>query len=168
LTVKRLSLALAVALATVVAAAPVAHARRTTIVAKVANLQFGQTIQDCDPGDGVTFDLASPSGAEIGSGTGCITGFASDCAPLPGCHETVNSTLTLIFDGRGAVVAPSLFQQTDLPNGLSFRSTGDITSGTGEFAGATGVVTGQGIIFADFSTNATYVLSIAYRGGGEA
>jgi hypothetical protein len=79
---------------------------------------------------------------------------------VPGCHETVYSTLIFNLDGRGAVVAPSRFQQTDLPNGIAFRSVGDITSGTGEFAGAAGTLTGEGVIFADVETNATYVVNV--------
>ena len=143
-------------------AAATAAAANTTIVTKIANLQFGATIEACDPFAGITFDLESPAGTQIGQGTGCITGDVSECpdGPVPGCHETVYSTLTFTLNGRGTLVAPSTFQQVDLTNGLPFRSTGAITSGTGEFVGAAGTVRGQGVIFFDGTTNATYVVSI--------
>jgi hypothetical protein len=158
----RLACLLALAAAGTVAAATPTHAANTTIVTKIANLQFGATIADCDPFAGITFDLESPAGSGIGHGTGCITGDVSECpnGPVPGCHETVSSTLTFTLNGKGTLVAPSTFRQVDLVSGLPFRSTGEITSGTGEFAGATGIVNGQGVIFFDGTTNATYVVSI--------
>jgi hypothetical protein len=159
---KRLTIAAGVTVAAVMTAAAAAHPLQTAIVTKVENLEFGATIPDCFPGAGITFDLASPAGANIGEGTGCITGSSSNCpdGPVPGCHETTYSTLTFTFEGRGTVVAPSTFRQTDLPNGLAFRSTGDITSGTGEFAAATGTLSGQGVISSDLETNATYVVKV--------
>jgi hypothetical protein len=161
-TCARLACLLALAAVAAVATATAAHATNTTIVTKIANLQFGATIPDCDPFAAITFDLQSPAGEPIGHGTGCITGDVSECpnGPVPGCHETVSSTLTFTLDGSGTLVAPSTFHQVDLANGLPFHSTGDITSGTGEFAGGTGTLRGQGVIFADGSTNATYVINV--------
>jgi hypothetical protein len=158
----RLACLLALAAAGAVATATAAHATNTTIVTKIANLQFGATIADCEPFAAITFDLQSPAGGPIGHGTGCITGDVSECpnGPVPGCHETVYSTLTFTLDGRGTLVAPSTFQQVDLANGLPFHSTGEITSGTSDFAVAAGTVRGQGVIFADGSTNATYVINV--------
>ena len=161
-TTRVLSIITGLACLLVLGAARSAAAANTTIVTKIANLQFGATIANCDPFAEITFDLESPAGAGIGHGTGCITGDVSECpnGPVPGCHETVYSTLTFTLDGRGTLVAPSTFQQVDLANGLPFHSTGQITSGTGDFAAAAGTVRGQGVIFADGSTNATYVINV--------
>jgi hypothetical protein len=161
-TTRVLSIITGLACLLVLGAARSAAAANTTIVTKIANLQFGASIEHCDPFAGITFELESPAGTQIGQGTGCITGDVSECpdGPVPGCHETVSSTLTFTLNGRGTLVAPSTFRQVDLASGLPFRSTGEITSGTGEFAGATGMVNGQGVIFFDGTTNATYVVSI--------
>jgi hypothetical protein len=71
--------------------------------------------------------------------------------------------LTFNLDGRGTIIAPSTFKAVDVsPTDQAFHSTGDITAGTGEFAGATGTVKGQGIIhyLNQDATNATFVVRV--------
>jgi hypothetical protein len=153
-------------LAAAVAAAP-AGARSQDddkkIVVRVMDLQFGDPTASCVAGV-ATYSLVSPAGAVVGSGTACLTSFASDC-PLQvfiGCHETVLSTLTFNFVGRGSVTAPSTFNDVWISDTtVVIRVTGEITDGTGEFAGASGSMTGRGTI--DYSApqpDATWVVRL--------
>jgi hypothetical protein len=163
------SIAIGAVLVAVVAAAPAGalpQQAQNTIVVETANLEFGATIDGCFPGAGINFNLESPAGAHLGNGTGCITNFVTQCpaGPVRGCHETVYSTLTFNLDGSGTITAPSTFEAVDVsPTDQTFHSTGDITIGTGEFAGATGTVTGQGIIhyLNQDATNATFVVRVS-------
>jgi hypothetical protein len=111
------------------------------------------------------FPLVSRAGAQVGEGMGCITAFAASECPdgaVPGCRETVLSTLTFDFAGRGSLTAPSTFEQIWLSeSSVAFSSKGRITSATGEFSGAKGTLKGRGTIdFATLEADARYVVRL--------
>jgi hypothetical protein len=140
------------------------------ILVRILDLQFGEPTADCAAGV-ATYSLASLGGAPVGTGTGCLTSDVSQCpvTPFVGCRDTVLSTLTFTFTGRGSVTSPSTFKQVQVSDtAIVFCATGKITEGTGEFAGARGEMKGSGTIdFAAPQPDAIWVVDLHTRGNDD-
>jgi hypothetical protein len=159
-------LVLAAAVAAAPAGARPAHDDRKIHV-RIMDLQFGPPTAACAAGT-ATYSLVFLDGAPAGTGTGCLTSDVSQCpvTPVVGCRDTVLSTLTFTFTGKGSVTAPSTFKQVQVSDtAIEFRATGKITQGTGEFAGARGEMKGSGTIdFAAPQPDATWVVDVHQAG----
>ena len=118
---------------------------------------------------GLAFDMASPSGTPLGTGESCVHASDDGCAPFtPFCRVRRDATFTLRF-ARGTVTARMTVREV-MPTESTFiqRGKGRITSGTGEFADASGQIDGGGVIeFTDLgpATSVFYAVRLKQRGG---
>jgi hypothetical protein len=132
--------------ATLAVAASGAPPRAFTITFTVQNVGDGSAA--CPPGVfGLSFDMAAPSGALLGTGVSCILS-TEGCDPfvqfVPGCHRFADARFDLHFAG-GTLVAPlRLFELFPTPLSFVQVGVGRIVGGTGAFAGARGIVEGGG------------------------
>jgi hypothetical protein len=101
---------------------------------------------------GLSFDMVSPDGLFLGTGTACIHSIEG-CEPfVAGCHQVVRATWTLNFD-RGSLTVPMKLREIwQMESRFKQRGGGSISGATGDFAGADGNVKGGGT--ADFATGA--------------
>jgi hypothetical protein len=94
------------------------------------------------------FSLVSPAGKQLGTGVSCVQGFAGDPCPDPapiGCRETVLAIFVFTF-ADGSITAPVQLDETNVPDGVVQHSRGQITGGTGVYAGAGGTVQHVGLL----------------------
>jgi hypothetical protein len=139
---------------------------RSTIAFQVQNL--GDATASCSPNDlfGISFDMVSLSGAQLGTGHSCVHSI-DGCFPFePFCHQTVRATFTLDF-ARGSLTAPMKLREI-LPSEASFiqRGKGKVVAGTGDFAGARGRVIGGGTgAFTDQGFVGTLVYAMVLKSG---
>src|SRR5262245_45894392 len=90
---------------------------------------------------GLSFDMASPGGSQLGSGVSCVQSIQppEGCAAA-GCRDTVHAIFTLSLPG-GTLTAPMVLHETYLTDATVLQlDYGTITSGTGNFAGAMGSI----------------------------
>ena len=140
-------LACTFALGAVTALAAPAHA---TIVGKAQDLTFGPPTAACSGQDAifeVHFAIVSPQRDPLGAGVSCVRGW--DGAPCPdilpqGCNQTTLTTFVLTFSG-GSITAPMILDETFVGGGVLVQhGSGQIASGTGSYAGATGTIQTNG------------------------
>ena len=94
---------------------------------------------------GVAFDMESPGGASLGTGATCVQSIVG-CQFAAGCADIKRGTFTLDF-GRGSVTGPIVLREMWLTDARVLQiDNGAISSGTGDFAGASGSVTCAGLI----------------------
>jgi hypothetical protein len=90
---------------------------------------------------GLSFDMASPAGGQLGSGVSCVQSVdpPEGCASA-GCRDTVHAIFTLSFRG-GTLTAAMVLHEKHLTDATVLQvDHGTITSGTGDFAGARGSI----------------------------
>jgi hypothetical protein len=93
---------------------------------------------------GFALDLTSLGGRPLGTGQSCVDSIHG-CDPFVAfCRRTVHATLTLELP-RGSLTVPTKLLEV-LPTELSFiqAGRGEVRSGTGAYAAATGRVAGGG------------------------
>jgi hypothetical protein len=134
---------LACALALGVGTATAARdARLEVIVFTVHNL--GDASAECG-GFGLSFDMVAPGGSLLGGGVSCIQSFEG-CEFAAGCHATVSATFTLTFEA-GTLTAPVVLNEAWPRDSIAMQvDHGTISSGTGEFVGATGSIDCYGTV----------------------
>jgi hypothetical protein len=169
MSTKTLCALVAVVSALVPAAAQAHEGDRSTIVFSVENP--GDATASCAPDDwfGISFEMVSLSGAQLGSGRNCVHSIDDGCVPFePFCRQTVRATLTLNF-AAGSITAPIRLREI-LPTEFSFiqRGKGKIAAGTGDFAGARGHVKGGGpAAFTDQGFVGELVYVVVLKGDAE-
>ncbi len=96
---------------------------------------------------GLAFDMLGPKHSVLGTGQSCIAGIEDGCLPFfVGCKVVIDATLTLRIPGRGTLTVPVVLTEFFFtPTRFIQIGVGTITGGTGEFAGASGTLTGGGI-----------------------
>ena len=141
--------AFACVLALTAGAAGAAGGKRSVIVFTVQNLGDGSTA--C-PGSlfGLSFDMTLGR-ATLGSGLSCVS--AVEGCQTAGCRSTITTTFTLDF-ARGTLTVPAVLDELWLTDTrVLTRDHGSISSGTGDFAGASGSLNCVGTI--QFTATAT-------------
>jgi hypothetical protein len=79
-------------------------AAKETVVMTFENIAFGEASDAC-PGGVATFDIVSPGGASLGTGSSCLLSFTG-CEPFRvGCHQKVKTIFTFALPGRGPINA---------------------------------------------------------------
>jgi hypothetical protein len=127
----------AAALAAALMAAP-AQGRSTLAVSLVPDFSLPVTC----PGFGLHVD--SLAGRPLGTGQTCIRSSVGCEDFVPFCRETIHATLTLDL-ARGSLTMPLTLHEV-LPSQSSFiqAGRGEVSGGTGIYAGARGPVAGGG------------------------
>jgi len=150
--IKFLSLAAAVACLGIaaVAGAQTAPQTKLDIALRLQNVEFQNPTDDCPYGV-ATFDLADESNHSVGAGTACFKSLEG-CDPfVPGCRDTASAVFTLSLEG-GSITAPVTLRELALSYQTLLQvGSGKISGGTGNFAGATGLIQGGGTVFFDDS-----------------
>lgn len=127
-----------------------AHAQSgtDTIVFTVQNLGFA----DCGGSAlfGLSFDMVSPAGALLGTGTSCVTA-VEGCQFAAGCRDTTSATFVLDFAAGSVTASMTLFEFWVKDVFVIQHGRGTVQGGTGAFSGTSGSVTGDGWV--DFSDN---------------
>ena len=121
-----------------------AGGKPSLIVFSVENLGDGSPA--CPSGSlfGLSFDLAGHQSL-LGKGLSCVSS-VEGCGTA-GCHQTIKTTFTLDFFGRGKLTAPMVLSEFYLTDTLVLtRDHGTISAGTGQFAGARGTIDCVGTI----------------------
>jgi hypothetical protein len=86
---------------------------------------------------GLSFDMVAPGDGLLGSGVSCVYS-PPTCFGTAGCQDTVGAIFELAF-GHGSVTADVSLNERWLTDSTVLQlDHGTITSGTGDFAGATG------------------------------
>jgi hypothetical protein len=96
------------------------------------------------PEFGIAFDIRSLAGRPLGTGQSCF-GTPDGCDPFkPFCRQTVHATFTLNL-ARGSLTVPMRLLEV-LPSESSFIQLGhgEVSVGTGAYAGAKGSLSGGG------------------------
>ena len=118
------------------------NGKPSLIVFTVQNI--GDASSAC-PGSlfGLSFDMVLGR-ATLGKGLSCVR--SVEGCDTAGCRQTINTTFTLDF-GRGTLTAPMVLKEFWLTDTTVLtRDRGNISSGTGAFAGARGSVNCVGTI----------------------
>jgi len=90
----------------------------------------------------VDFPIFSVTGDTLGTGRSCVYGWAGDPCPdfAPvGCQQETLSIFTFTF-GTGSITASMTLHETFIAGGIVENAKGQITGGTGAYAGASGTV----------------------------
>jgi hypothetical protein len=105
---------------------------------------FSVPVSCPDPQFGFALDVDSPAGRALGTGRTCISSI-DGCDPFAAfCRRTVRATLTLDL-ARGSLTVPvKLLELLPTENSFIQVGTGDVSAGTGIYAGAKGRVAGGG------------------------
>lgn len=113
---------------------------------------------------GLSFDMVSPAGVRLGSGTACV--HSVEGCQFAGCRSTLRTTFTLNFR-RGSLTGPvKLRELWTTDSSLNQRARGKITGGTGDFANASGRIKGAGSVdFAAGIVDLVYVVRL--KGGSD-
>ena len=158
--------ALACTLALTAAAAQAASSQNgTKIVGTFQDVNFFPPTAACAAETlfEVDFSLVSPQGALLGAGTSCVQGWAGvpcpEVAP-PGCHQTTLATFTFNF-AEGSITAPMTLDETFVGFGAVQHGHGQIASGTGAYAGATGSIQDNGILSFAAGIHLTFVVRVS-------
>jgi hypothetical protein len=120
-----------------------AHSTESSVIVfSVENL--GDASADCSGAlFGLSFDMASPGGPLLGHGVSCVHFFdPPEGCPfgMVGCRDAVHATFTLTF-ARGTLTAPIVLSEHWLTESTVLQiDRGTVTSGSGEFNGATGSI----------------------------
>jgi hypothetical protein len=131
------------------------------------------SVQNVGPADcpealfGLSFDLVSPAGNALGTGTSCVRSI-DGCEPfVAGCRQTVHAVFTLDF-GRGSLTVPMKLREVwPTESSLTQRGTGRIAGGTGDFVDARGRVKGGGALaFTEQGLASEVVYTVHLKGGG--
>jgi hypothetical protein len=130
------------ALALTAGAATAHGARSSVIVFGVQNLSDASA--ECPSAlFGLSFDMVSPGGPLLGRGVSCVEFVEppEGCAfGAVGCQDAVHATFTLTF-ARGSLTAPIVLNERWLTESTVLQvDRGTVTSGTGEFNGASGSI----------------------------
>lgn len=135
---------LACVLALSVGSAGAHNSRPSLIVFSIQNLGDGSA--SC-PAFGLSFDMVSLRGAQLGSGVSCVDPSAEGCEfGDVGCRDTFGATFTLTF-ARGSLTAPVVVKEAWLPETTVLQvDHGRIDAGTGDFAGARGSIDCAGTV----------------------
>jgi hypothetical protein len=123
-------------------------ARSQGVVFGVQNL--GGASAECpDALFGLSFDMVSPRGALLGRGVSCVHFFEprDGCAfGAVGCRDAVHATFTLEF-ANGSLTAPIVLHERWLTESRVLQiDRGTVSSGTGQFSGASGSIFCAGTI----------------------
>jgi hypothetical protein len=124
------------------AGAAAANGARSPVVFGVQNL--GDASAEC-PGAlfGLSFDMVSPGGALLGQGVSCVHFFEpTDGCPFGavGCQDAVHATFRLTF-AQGSLTAPIVLHESWLTESRVLQiDRGTVSSGTGQFSGASGSI----------------------------
>ncbi len=146
----RFLVALTFALALSAGTANAHHGKPTVIVFTVQSIGFttcpdSDSDPDSEPDFGLSFPMTSPGGSLLGQGVSCLRSFEG-CQFQAGCRNTIHATFTLDF-GRGSLTAPVVLDERWLTDTTVLQLTsGAISSGTGDFAGADGSILCAGIV----------------------
>jgi hypothetical protein len=83
--------------------------------------------------------MVAPAGSFLSSGVSCVQSLEG-CQFAAGCNDTVHANFTLDFV-RGSLTASVVLNETWLTDTTVLQlDQGTITSGTGDFAGASGSI----------------------------
>jgi hypothetical protein len=131
-------------------------ATRQIVVMKFENIGFAEPTQAC-PVFIITFDIVSPDGSPLGTGSSCIQSFVG-CDPFfVGCRQRAETIFTFALSGRDPIVVAATVNEIvldDDPFTLAHFTRGTVVNGTGQLIGAgTIVFTAEGI-----QSNLVYVL----------
>ena len=155
--------ALACTLALTAAAAQAASSQvGTKIVGTFQDVSFGPPTAACSTGTlfEADFSLVSPGGDVLGTGTSCVQGWdgmpCPEVAP-PGCHQVTLATFTFNF-ADGSITAPMSIDETFSAGGVVEHGHGQITSGTGAYAGTEGSIQHNGMLSFTDGVHLTFVV----------
>jgi hypothetical protein len=147
---KILSVSLAVAALLMLALNTATAQAATTevIVMRFENIGFTEPSEAC-PGGLITFDIISPAGAPLGTGSSCIQSIAG-CDPFfVGCRQTAKAIFTFALTGRDPIVVAATVNEVvldDDPFTLRQFTRGTVVNGSGHLIGAgTATFTAEGI-----------------------
>jgi hypothetical protein len=123
-------------------------AAKETLVLTFENIAF-QEASDACPGGIATFDIVSPGGAQLGTGSSCILSFMG-CEPFRvGCHQTVETIFTFRLSGRSPIIVAAKLHEVvldDDPFTLAQRAHGSVVNRKGHLrGGGTLTFTAEGI-----------------------
>jgi hypothetical protein len=139
---RQLLFVLAAAGLTVALSATAVQAKpRQTLSLMPANITFGPETAACPLGS-VDFDLQSPTGAPLGTGTGCIR--AID--PVGTSAQRADVVFTFELAGGSISVDTSLKETFLSATSFVQRAHGKVIAGSGDFADAHGKLRGGGTI----------------------
>jgi hypothetical protein len=143
--IRRLMIALVIALC-VSASAGTAQAHQPKHVIEFGFTNFGFAEDPACPGGLITFSVLSLSGEALGSGTSCVQSI-NGCEPFAvGCKQNVHAILTFTFSEGSVTVDTTLKERFISETALEQRARGQVTSGTGAYAGASGRLHGEGTL----------------------
>lgn len=153
MSVRRLTLLALLALCISLGVVGTAQAhQRQVIEFGFTNFGFVEDDPAC-PGGKVTFDMVSLDGAALGNGISCVLAIKG-CSPFfVGCKQKVTAILTFSFAEGSVTVDGRLREQFISDSSLRQRAQGNVTGGTGAFAGARGTLRGHGTV--DFLTGSS-------------
>jgi hypothetical protein len=154
-------LAAAVLLAVGTTAGSASAVAKQEIAMTFSNISFGSASEAC-PGGLITFHIASPEGAQLGTGSSCIQSFKG-CDPFAvGCHQTVIAIFTFNLAGGPVVVLAKLHEVVldDDPFTVAQRGHGTVLSGDGQLKGEGTISFGPGGIVSTL----VYVLRLGTEG----
>jgi hypothetical protein len=160
---RQLLFVLAAGALVVALAAAAAQAKPSeTLSLTPANITFGPETAACPLGT-VEFDVQSPAGAPLGTGTGCIQ--AID--PVGTSAQRARVVFTFELAGGSLTVAARLKETFLSETSFIQRAHGKILAGTGKFADAHGKLRGGGtIVFnPDGSIDSSVVFALTWKGG---
>ena len=122
-------------------AGPAAAASTITMDLK-PDLSAGASCAEGEFGFGL--DIRSPAGRPLGTGQTCIASIEG-CDPFtPFCRQVVNATLTFYLARGSLTVAARLVEIHPTESSFIQFGRGEVSAGTGAYAGATGHLTGGG------------------------
>ena len=136
---------------------PVGAAAKGEVVMTFENIGFGDATDAC-PGGLATFDVVSPGGTRLGTGSSCIRSFKG-CEPfIVGCHQKVETIFSFALGARDPIVVAAKLHEIvldDDPFTVAQRAHGKVINGKGHLKGSgTIAFTPEGI-----ESTLVYVLS---------
>ena len=147
MSVRRVTVAFLLALvvsASAVSPAQAHHPSKQVIEFGFANFGFAED-PGC-PGGLISFDLLSPTGEPLGSGTSCVQSFEG-CEPfVVGCKQRVHAIFTFAFSEGSVIVDATLKERFISDTALEQRARGKVTGGTAAYANARGRLRGEGTL----------------------
>jgi len=113
-------------------------AAKETVIMTFEDIAFGEASDAC-PGGVATFDIVSPGGAPLGTGSSCLLSFTG-CEPFRvGCRQKVETVLTFALSGREPIVVAARLHELvldDEPFTLAQRAHGNVVNAKGHLKGA--------------------------------
>jgi hypothetical protein len=120
-------------------AAGAAHAgTKEKVVMTFGNFGFAGTSDPCPAGI-LTFNIASPAGAALGTGSSCIQAVEGCEEFAVGCHQRIEAVLSFALFGREPVIVAATLREVvldDDPFTVAQRVRGSVVNGKGRLRGA--------------------------------